>query len=170
MNIRKSSQLIFILALIFLYQPSLVTAQDEWKEYSAEYLNVSFSLPASWEVELQQDEVFAVSDRNLIGFKLFKPPRNIPVEDWAYEIKKHIAFSQFDFYISNEPLKFNNIRSLLSEGSGWAVEFDTQIYFLVSVINDEKNPIVAFTFCTVEDIARNEKTMKEILLSFSRLN
>ncbi len=168
-NVKRSRFVLVILIFIQFVITNSVHSQDEWQVYSTEYLNISFSLPADWSVDLQQDEVFAVSKENLIGFLLFRPSTGIAIEDYALDIKKRIAFEQFDLFIKNEEIKINNINALASEGSGYAAEFDEQLYFFIITIKDSEKPLVAFTFCVADDLIRNEKTMKEILLSFSKL-
>ncbi len=170
MNIKKSNPFVFSLFLIFLFQFNLANAQDDWQIYSADYLNIAFSLPSNWDVDLKQDEVFAVSTDNLIGFLLFRPSAGLQVEDFAMEIKKKIPFESFDLFIQNEEIKLNNFMALISEGSGYAVEFDEQLYFFIVVVRDPMRPLIAFTFCVADDLIRNEKTMKEILMSFSKIH
>ncbi|MBM4175949.1 MAG: hypothetical protein FJ213_07230 [Ignavibacteria bacterium] len=170
MNIKKSNLLVFSLFIFLIIQFNYANAQDDWQIYSADYLNIVFSLPSNWDVDLKQDEVFAVSTDNLIGFLLFRPSAGLQPEDFVLEIKKRIPFETFDLFIKNEEVKVNNFAALLSEGSGYAVEFDEQIYFFIVVVRDPMRPLVAFTFCVADDLIRNEKTMKEILMSFSKIH
>jgi hypothetical protein len=170
MNTKKSNPFLLSLLIGITFFLNSAISQDDWQIYSADYLNIVFSLPSNWDVDLRQDEVFAVSSENLIGFLLFRPSAGLQVEDFAFEIKKKIPFETFDLFIKNEELKVNNFTALVSEGSGYAVEFEEQLYFFIIVIPDPMRPLVAFTFSVADDLIRNEKTMKEILMSFSKIH
>lgn len=169
-NTKKSNHFAIVFLIVITFFLNAAFSQDDWQVYSADYLNIVFSLPSNWDVDLKQDEVFAVSNENLIGFLLFRPSAGLQVEDFALEIKKKIPFETFDLFIKNEEIKVNNFIALVSEGSGFAVEFEEQLYFFITVIRDPMRPLVAFTFCVADDLIRNEKTMKEILMSFSKIH
>lgn len=163
-------KLFYSLFLIILFSfISLYSQVNNWKEYSCADLNIKFSVPEEWEIEITEDEVFGMSNQRMIGFQLFRPSDKIPIELWKNEVLKRFALSNFDFITENQNLKINNLNMLISEAEGYGIEFESQLYFYIVVINRSKLPFLAFTFCPVDDLSINEKIMKDVLLSLSEL-
>lgn len=159
----------YSLLMVIMFCYPVFSQNTDWKEYSSNDFNIKFSIPSNWEVEIGKEDVFGMSNERMIGFQLFKPQPNTSIEQWKDEVLKKFALSNFDFITENQSVNINNINILISEAAGYGIEFESQLYFYIICIKRETRPFIAFTFCPVDDLAQNEKTMKDILLSFSEL-
>ncbi len=155
----------FTVGLLALGLTSIAQAV-EWETYESAPFNVSFDLPDTWDVEIDENTLVASPAEGGLSFVIVGyEDSGIGTEELFEEFVNNIGLDLEGEY--EEVADFNGFHAFM--GSGAADIGGQAVMIIAAALTMEEDNLVAYVFCHPDLIDENEDLMMEILTSIAPL-